>query len=475
MMKFHLKMWHIWTVVVVGAMLIGFSGSLAPDASSYAQSDAKTPTTLCEEAQATLVEPANRQFTEAESVLVSGVDYHAIFCTEQGPIYVDLFEEITPVTVNNFVFLAQQGYYNNTVFHRVIADFMVQGGDPTATGSGGPGYQFQDEFVPFVSFERSGLLAMANAGPATNGSQFFITRVPTPHLNPYSDPNVGALRGHTIFGDVLEGQDIVEVITNRDPSNPNDAGVEPDTLYTVLIITDPSTVETTYVEPTSVSGDEVFQYLTNDVYSYFSEQLSASSGLSPIEEKTRLLPDVDSVVAASSPDLSDQLTSLLTDNGFVYEVGTVWQVNSCGTSPGIVAFGLTITDWSTQANATRVVTDGADTLTALQTAEGFNLVDSADRFATLSWNGSLYPGTLFYSRVTTEFCDVSADHYRYIWSRSHYTLMIDLVVDFQDALDLTPDEFLTAMIADAIIPLAILTDDITFGITYPGVMPSDSQ
>ncbi|MCA9912212.1 MAG: peptidylprolyl isomerase, partial [Anaerolineae bacterium] len=117
---------------------------------------------LCD--SATPTEPATRSYSQAEQVLEDGVDYQAIFCTDAGPIYVDLFEDQTPVTVNNFVFLAQNNYYDNTIFHRVIQDFMAQGGDPTGTGMGGPGYQFQDEIVQGLTFDTPGLLAMANAG-----------------------------------------------------------------------------------------------------------------------------------------------------------------------------------------------------------------------------------------------------------------------------------------------------------------------
>src|SRR5688572_14124487 len=120
-------------------------------------------------------------------------------CTDAGAIYIDLLEDFAPATVNNFVFLAQNNYYDNTIFHRVLEDFMAQGGDPTGTGSGGPGYQFRDEFAPFLTFDRPYLLAMANAGAGTNGSQFFITTAETPHLD----------FRHTIFGDVLEGQENV--------------------------------------------------------------------------------------------------------------------------------------------------------------------------------------------------------------------------------------------------------------------------
>jgi cyclophilin family peptidyl-prolyl cis-trans isomerase len=140
-----------------------------------------------------------------------------------GEFVVQLFPDKAPVTVNNFVFLARQGYYDGTTFHRVLDGFMAQGGDPTGTGMGGPGYQFEDEFSPDLTFDRPGLLAMANAGPNTNGSQFFITYDATPHLN-----NL-----HTIFGEVIEGMDVVNGITRRDPGqNPDFPG---DAIETITI------------------------------------------------------------------------------------------------------------------------------------------------------------------------------------------------------------------------------------------------
>jgi cyclophilin family peptidyl-prolyl cis-trans isomerase len=149
--------------------------------------------------------------------------YLAILKTEKGDIEVELLADKAPVTVNNFIFLARQGFYDNTTFHRVLQDFMAQGGDPTATGTGGPGYEFQDEFHPDVRFDEPGLLAMANAGPNTNGSQFFITFVPTPHLN----------GRHTIFGKVVGGMDVLKSIRLRDPqANPDYPG---DRLITVEI------------------------------------------------------------------------------------------------------------------------------------------------------------------------------------------------------------------------------------------------
>jgi cyclophilin family peptidyl-prolyl cis-trans isomerase len=141
--------------------------------------------------------------------------YRAVFTTEVGQFTVQLFADRAPLTVNNFVFLARQGYYDNTTFHRVIPGFMAQGGDPTGTGAGGPGYTFEDEFDPGLQFDRPGLLAMANRGPDTNGGQFFITYAPTPHLNGL----------HTIFGEVVEGAEIVDALTPRDPqSNPDFQG-----------------------------------------------------------------------------------------------------------------------------------------------------------------------------------------------------------------------------------------------------------
>ena len=121
--------------------------------------------------------------------------------TSKGPIELDLHADKTPLTVANFVNLAQRGYYDGVSFHRVIANFMVQGGDPTGTGAGGPGYRFEDEFDASLRHDKPGILSMANAGPGTNGSQFFITHVPTPHL----DGN------HSVFG-VVTGPDSQKVV-----------------------------------------------------------------------------------------------------------------------------------------------------------------------------------------------------------------------------------------------------------------------
>jgi cyclophilin family peptidyl-prolyl cis-trans isomerase len=150
--------------------------------------------------------------------------YEAVFVTEIGDFRVRLYPDQAPVTVNNFVFLANQGYYDNTTFHRVLAGFMAQGGDPTGTGGGDPGYMFEDEFDPDLRFDREGLLAMANRGPNTNGGQFFITFAPTPHLNGL----------HTIFGEVVEGAEVLSSLRLRDPqTNPDYQG---DGLISIEII-----------------------------------------------------------------------------------------------------------------------------------------------------------------------------------------------------------------------------------------------
>ena len=130
----------------------------------------------------------------------------AVITTTKGDIHVTLFPAEAPLTVANFVNLAQRGYYDGLKFHRVLANFMIQGGDPTGTGSGGPGYRFADEFSSSLRHNSAGTLSMANAGPSTNGSQFFITHVPTPHLDDV----------HSIFGKVSSGQDIVDAIAQDD-------------------------------------------------------------------------------------------------------------------------------------------------------------------------------------------------------------------------------------------------------------------
>jgi peptidyl-prolyl cis-trans isomerase B (cyclophilin B) len=126
--------------------------------------------------------------------------------TTRGPIEIELYAAEAPKTVNNFVFLAREGYYDGVSFHRVIDNFVIQGGDPTGTGRGGPGYKFEDEFKNNPHKHETGTLSMANAGPGTNGSQFFITHSPQPHLD----------GKHTVFGQVTSGMDVVNRIRQGD-------------------------------------------------------------------------------------------------------------------------------------------------------------------------------------------------------------------------------------------------------------------
>ena len=146
--------------------------------------------------------------------------YTATFKTEKGDIVVDLFADRAPRTVENFVNLARAGFYDGTTFHRVIGGFMAQGGDPTGTGTGGPGYQFDDEFHPTLRHDAAGVLSMANAGPGTNGSQFFLTYGPTPHLDDR----------HSVFGRVSSGMDVLQSIRERDPQRDRDPGDRIDTI-----------------------------------------------------------------------------------------------------------------------------------------------------------------------------------------------------------------------------------------------------
>jgi cyclophilin family peptidyl-prolyl cis-trans isomerase len=142
--------------------------------------------------------------------------YKAHMETDTGTMVIELFADKAPKTVNNFVFLSRESFYDGIIFHRVIADFMVQGGDPTGRGTGGPGYKFGDEFNPSLKHDKQGVLSMANAGPGTNGSQFFITYIPTPWLD----------GKHSIFGQVVEGLDVLMSIPARDPGNVNAPAVK---------------------------------------------------------------------------------------------------------------------------------------------------------------------------------------------------------------------------------------------------------
>ena len=166
-----------------------------------------------------------KQYTQPPTMQIDPAKkYTAVMHTERGDIRIELFAAQAPKTVNNFVFLARDGFYDGTTFHRVIGGFMAQGGDPRGTGTGGPGYRFDDERSALaLKHDSEGVLSMANAGPNTNGSQFFITYGPTPHLN----------GKHAVFGRVASGLDVLRSIRERDPQRDSRPG---DRLISVEII-----------------------------------------------------------------------------------------------------------------------------------------------------------------------------------------------------------------------------------------------
>ena len=162
--------------------------------------------------------------TRAPALVTARVmqDIRIILKTSKGNIEATLFSSKVPVTTANFLNLATRGYYNGITFHRVIKDFMIQGGDPTGTGRGGPGYNFPDEIDRSLKHDKPGMFSMANAGPNTNGSQFFITHVPTPHLD----------GKHAVFGEVTKGQDVVNAIAQGDKINEIEILDSTDELFT---------------------------------------------------------------------------------------------------------------------------------------------------------------------------------------------------------------------------------------------------
>ena len=275
-----------------------------------ASADAQTPDQLCA-AAVPAKDPESRTFTKADSVTKPGVDYRAIFCTAVGAVYVDLTEKETPNAVNNFVFLAQKGFYNNTTFHRVLANFMAQGGDPTATGTGGPGYKFNDEILPSLTFNAPGILAMANSGPNSNGSQFFITVAPQTNLN----------GGYTIFGLVVKGQANVSKIELRDPEkSPTKPGT---TLNTVLIVTDPSKVLLADTPPPP-RADAV--KALDGVDAIISAELASTLENKKISQTTA------EVISAAPEAARKDLEALLTANHHQYRVGSTLNNKACDTS-----------------------------------------------------------------------------------------------------------------------------------------------
>jgi protein-export membrane protein SecD len=239
----------LWSGTVITTTMGGPSGVAEP-----ALTDWISPT---EEAEVTAPEPTgegefppmpenpvdrNNMYSEAPEMQIDVSEtYVATISTAKGDIVVELFTDRAPNTVNNFVFLARQGFYDNTTFHRVIPDFMAQAGDPTGTGTGGPGYRFPDEFHPELRHDHPGTLSMANSGPDTNGSQFFITYAETPWLDD----------AHTVFGRVVQGMDVLGSLAPRDPVQATSPG---DLIEKITITTgDVAITPTTELSPTAES------------------------------------------------------------------------------------------------------------------------------------------------------------------------------------------------------------------------------
>lgn len=315
--------------------------------------ESSTPTEICD-AATPADDPESREYSAPLQVLEPGVDYRAVMCTSAGAIYIDLLEDVTPETVNNFIFLTEQNYYNNTIFHRVLEDFMAQAGDPTGTGAGGPGYQFGDEIVGFLTFDRPGLLAMANGGPGTNGSQFFITTAGAPWLNGI----------HTIFGEVLEGQsETVDNILLRDPA----AGGDATTLDTIVIIREPELVNSTFVETNEVATSEDFV-----------------AGLDVLLDGESLPPDItangastlatDEVIAIVPEGSQEDYAVFLENYGHDYRVSTALDNANCNTDYFFWQMVYSVDAFASAEDATEALND--EFLAGYYQSVGYTAIDT---------------------------------------------------------------------------------------------------
>jgi cyclophilin family peptidyl-prolyl cis-trans isomerase len=378
---------RMWFALIAAALLSGALTALAQEA--------QTPDALCS-AALPASSPESRTFAASEPVLQTGIDYRAIFCTDAGAVYIDLLEDYAPRTVNNFVFLAQNGYYNNTTFHRVIPDFMVQGGDPTATGTGGPGYQFEDEFVPFLNFDVPGLLAMANAGPNTNGSQFFITTVPTPHLN----------QAHTIFGVVVDGQNNVLNIRVRDPQSDPEPGTA---LNTVLIITDSASVSAPSPTLTSATVDEARAAFDTIASEVAAPEVAA---LLTLEEAASGIFSADGIIAAAPEAIREAYSAFLTTYNFEFRAAAAINNTACDLNAApYMRIAYTLDAFTTPADASAALADGF--LNELPAAQGYGDPATAEALR--------YP---IYAKAETA-CDQDATHALTYWQRGRYVVTVE--------------------------------------------------
>ncbi|MBI5960926.1 MAG: peptidylprolyl isomerase [Chloroflexi bacterium] len=392
----------VLVVIIVCVAALGSGAVIAsPDqpASVRLAQTAQTPDEIC--AAADTAAPENRTFEKADQVLAEGVDYWAVICTEAGAIYLDLYQDESPITVNNFVFLAQQGFYNSTTFHRVLPGFMAQGGDPTGTGSGGPGYEFEDETSNGLVFDQVGLLAMANAGANTNGSQFFIT---------YGLPNWldGA---HTVFGRVYQGLNTAELLTPRDPEQ----GPETDgaALNTVVIIEDPASVDAAPDGPPNAAH---FQALFELV---LAGQINELFVMNPEFTHTY---DLDGLAALYGEGLADTMRTYLESKGFVGGASLVLKLGECPANPSdLPIWGLSfqIVEFSEDGVAEEVAFDDARAETLIGGGAFEAFADPAD-----------VAGRVF-NRALAEVdgCGPTGRFYRLDMPYGRYLLTVDLLLD----------------------------------------------
>jgi len=402
-MKFFQRLTLIALVVLTAAVGSGtVRAQSIPFAGEAVQQAAQTPQEICESADKS--EPASREFGKAEEVLQDGVDYWAVLSTAAGAIYVDLYQDESPITVNSFVFLSQQGYFNNLTFHRVLPGFMAQGGDPTGTGGGGPGYEFVNETSDDLLFDRAGRLAMANAGADTNGSQFFITYGSTPHLD----------GGYTIFGQVYAGQDAAELLMPRDPEqSPQYEGAS---LDTVVIVEDPATVNAT---PDAAPTVEHFQALldvvlvdtlTQDTYSLVED----FSHVYDLEQEATSWAD-------NSEELVTFMRDYLTEKGFSGTAAVLMKAE-CPATPEenpIWAVGFQVSDYGAADAGQAVVFDNARS-DALVNAGAFEKYEDDE-----TMGGRMYSLPV----AADEWCGEGGVYYRYELPAGRYVLTFDAVVN----------------------------------------------
>ncbi len=368
-----------------------------------------TPAGICAEYEAQ--QPETRAYDAPPSnVLEPGVDYYTIICTEFGPVYIDLYEDVTPETVNNFVSLANDGFYDGLTFHRVMADFMAQGGDPAGNGTGGPGYDFRDEFAPFMSFDRPGLLAMANSGADTNGSQFFITTVVTDWLN----------YRHTIFGEVLAGQDVVEAIpvTEQQSSTSIDA---------VIVVTDPSTVDADFEATDSPAREDIVAALDN---------LPDLTVIVPDEATTGEF-ETDDFIATLPDDLQDAATTALTENSHEYTVA----VNYVNTACELDELPIEALTFELHAFAT-----AADASVAYASEEFQTLLAEGTEAEAITMQGSGLPGFLIEADAA---CDIDGEQSQVSRRVGRFIMVSGVVYDASSALFTDPS--LTPQIIDTLL------------------------